>query len=393
MLIRWCIFTLLLAALAGCQNKRETQKEAMTRKWNQQRAGVMHSLARDQYRTGDFDKSRKTLDQAMVLDPENVALFVLSAKLAIEQAHLERGERDLLMARELDPQNAEPEYLLGVIYQRWQKLDLALECYTRASEKSPAELAYLLARSEMLVTLDRNAEALALLQEKVVYFEHSAAIRDAVGQLLMQEGRYREACDVLRQASVLATDDSTIREHFAMSLLHTGNHAESAVVLKRLLDDPAYTRRGDLWTALGECQIQSNQSRESRSSFELATQLQPASVTAWLGLCKAAMACNDLRRADLAIRKAFAIDPADAQVHLLMGYVRLRQGKHPEALAAFRKASALDPEDGTSLCMIGLVLEQTGRGEQAMRYYAQALRLDPRDRLAMSLMASVDVTE
>ena len=48
-----------------------------------------------------------------------------------------------------------------------------------ASDKAPAELPYLLARAEMLVELERSEEAMTLLQGKVVYFENSAAIRDA----------------------------------------------------------------------------------------------------------------------------------------------------------------------------------------------------------------------
>ena len=37
----------------------------------------------------------------------------------------------------------------------------------------------------------------------------------------------------------------------------------------------------------------------------------------------------------------------------MMGYLRLKQGKLPEALASFQKASALDRSDTVSLCMVG----------------------------------------
>jgi len=72
-----------------------------------------------------------------------------------------------------------PESYCGVVYQRWQKPEAVYEYYTSAAEKVPNELPYVMARAEMLVTMDRVSEALALLQEKVVFFEHSAAIRDA----------------------------------------------------------------------------------------------------------------------------------------------------------------------------------------------------------------------
>src|SRR5689334_7824198 len=212
------ISLVLVAAMVGCaSNNQKTQKEAAQRQWSSARASVLYSLAKDQYGTGNFDKARQTVDEALKMDPTNEPLHVLAAKLAIEQGQLESAEIDLKQAQTLNAKDAEADYLLGVVYQRWQKLDTALDCYTKASDKSPAELAYIMARAEMLVAMDRQKDALSLLQEKVVYFEHSPVIRDAVGQLLMQMHRTDEAVAMFRQASVLATDDQSIREHLALA--------------------------------------------------------------------------------------------------------------------------------------------------------------------------------
>ena len=186
----WCVVATALAitlASAGCQNQnKKNSKEAQAR-WARARANVMWSLARDQYKAGAFDKCRKTLDDALKIDPQNAQLHILSARLAIEQGQLELAERELETARKYAPNNPQGYYLAGVVYQRWQKPERAYEFYTAASDKAPAELPYLLARSEMLVELERQDEALSLLQGKVVYFENSAGIRDAVGQLLTQK--------------------------------------------------------------------------------------------------------------------------------------------------------------------------------------------------------------
>src|SRR5204863_6152615 len=141
-------------------------------------AAVLASLARDQYQTGNLERARQSINEAIRMDPENAGHRVISAKLAIEQAQLELAEKELRLARQFDPKNAEADYLSGVVYQRWQKPELAYEFYNHASEKAPAELAFLMAKAEMLVQMDRGPEALKLLQEKVIYFEHSATIRD-----------------------------------------------------------------------------------------------------------------------------------------------------------------------------------------------------------------------
>lgn len=385
--------TAILLGTAGCGANRKTQKEEATQHWNAARATVLAGLARDQYQSGNFDKCRTTLNEALRMDPKNAGLHVLAAKLSIEQAQLETADRELKTARELDPKDGEIDYLAGVVCQRWQKNEAALEFYEQAAAKAPNELPYVLARAEMLVTMDRTDEALALLQDRSTFFEHSAVIRDAAGQLLVQQHRYPEAVETLRQASVLATDDSGIREHLAFAMLFNKQYREASGLFTRLLKEPANQTRAELYLAQGECQLQLHKPVDARASFESAVQLNPSNPAAYTSLAKAALELNDLRRADLAVRKATALDQKSSEIYLLTGYLRLREKKMNDALEAFKRASQLDHQDAVSLCMIGYVMERTGQGGKAVEYYSRALRVKPNDELATKLMSSVATVE
>src|SRR4051812_20172700 len=110
----------VLALAVGCA-PHKSPKEEMTAQWNRTRANVMAGLAKDQYATGNFDPARKTVTDALRLDPENGPLHVLSAKLAIEGGQLEIASRELEHARKINPKDAEADYLSGVVAQRWQK--------------------------------------------------------------------------------------------------------------------------------------------------------------------------------------------------------------------------------------------------------------------------------
>lgn len=385
------IFAAALILMTGCQSNRKSQNQAATEQWNMARAGVQYGLARQQYESGNFDKSRESIQQGLKLEPNNPALRILSAKVAIEQGQLELAEKELERARTAAPANAEADYLSGVVYQRWQRVETACEFYTSASEKAPAELAYLLARSEMLVAMDRIPEALTLLQAKVVYFEHSGAIRDAVGQLLVQQGKYVEAAAMLREASILSEDDQTVREHLGLALFYAKNYAAAGDVLDRLVRQEGYGERFDLLLALGECRMHTGRLREARSNFEMAARLKPESAAAWRALGQAALAGEDLKRAEISIRRALTLDDQSSQGHLLLGYVRLKQNRLAEALEAFQRANHLDGTDTVSLCMIGYTFEKSGDGSRAVAYYQQALRMHPGDDLAARLLAGVDV--
>ena len=386
---------LLLSLAAGCATptKKPTPTEAATRQWNGARAGVMASLGKDQYESGNFEKARLSFNEAIKLDSENAMIRVLSARLAVEQGQFELADKELRLARQFDPRNAEADFLSGVVYQRWEKPELAYEFYGHASEKSPADISYLMAKTEMLVAMDKAPDALAMLQEKVVYFEHSAAIRDSVGQLLVGQKQYAAAVAMLSQASVLTPDDLTIKEHLGLALFYAREYDEASIVLARLVKDERYANRADLHATIGECLCNLGKFREAREAFEVATKIDPSSAGIWLGLGKSALQYGDLRRAELALKKAVSIDPVSAEANLLTGYLRLRQDRLPEALAAFQKAGGINSADPLSLCMTGYVLEKLGRNDEAIQCYGNALKRDPNDELAAKLMAGIQLHE
>src|SRR6185437_6553347 len=377
----------LLALVAGCASSKpeKTQKQEVTEAWNRTRANVMYGLAKDQYSAGNFDASRKTTGDALKLDPENEPLHVLSARLAIEGGQLDIASKDLEVARRVNPKDAEADYLSGIVYQRWQKINQAYESYAAAASKNSDELAYLLAECEMLVSLNRPEEALHLLQDKVVFFENSAVIRDAVGELLVQFHKYKEAAEILRQACVLEYSDLTIREHLAFALYFAHQYREAIDPFQMVLKGSAAAKRGDLWLALGECQAECGMNRDARQSIETAAQLDPQTPSVWLASARVSIQQNDLSRAESSIKRALSLDPSRSDTRLLMGYLRLRQGKLPEALSCFQRACALDNKDTTSLCMVGYALQQLGRGDEAIRYYAEALKIKPGDHMAAKM--------
>ena len=151
----------LSLAVLGCDsNKPQDSKKKLADQWKAARAAVQYSLAKQEYEAGDVDSSRKDCDQALTLNPKLPVALILSAKISIEKGQLDRADAALSQARELEPKNPEPDYYAGIVYQRWQKFQQALEFYTRANEKAPNEPSYLLARVETLVALNKSDEAL-----------------------------------------------------------------------------------------------------------------------------------------------------------------------------------------------------------------------------------------
>jgi Flp pilus assembly protein TadD len=355
--------------------------------WNSTRSAILLSLARDQYRNGNFDKCKETLNEALRMDPTNAETHVLLAKVSIEQGQLEVAEQELAVARQLDPKQGEADYLSGVIYQRWQQMDKALSFYQTACDKVPTELAYVMAKAETLVAMDRQSEALALLQGKVIYFEHSPVIRDAVGMLLLQQHQTSAAVDMFRRASILGPDDLTVREHLATALFQDGKCVEAADILTFLISQDDFAKRAELRLMLAECQLAMGRPTDARITVQTASDLEPSSAVVWLTAAKVSLELNDTTRAEMSLKRSLSLDPSSAEAPLLMGYLRLKQERYQDALTSFNAAANMNPSDSTSLCMIGYTLEKMNRPQEAEHYFQQALKLDPKDTLAHKFMA------
>lgn len=379
---------LVLAAgtLVGCANQK-TSRQAAAEQWSRTRATVLLSLANDQYRSGNLEKCGQTVEQAMAIDPTNIELHILKARLQIEEGQLEGALQSLALASSIRDDHAEVDYLQGVIHQRWQRPERALECYSNAASKKPDDIAYLMAQSEMLVTLDRQQDALELLRARVVYFEHSPAIRDAIGQLYEQVGDRKLAIEYYRQASVLDPADDASRERLALALYRNGDYQEAVSQLQRLVKLPGMAVRTDLLIALAESEAALKLNVDARRHFEQALATDEKLLAAWLGIARTSLSLGDLRRAESSAARAVSIEPRSAQAQMLMGYVRMKQGRYDEAMVSFRRASEADATDPLSFSMVGLSFERKGSKSEAIKWYGRALEVNPSDALAMKLLA------
>lgn len=382
--LTWCAVLVLCMSLLACGGQKK--KQEVYDKWNSARAAVQGNLAAEQYKNGNLPDARKSVDEAIKLDPKNVAYHLLSAQIYNEAAALESAQRELDTVRSLDPKNAQADYLSGIVYQRWQKPNLALEYYVKASDKAPADVSYMMARAEMLIQVGQADQAITLLEGRLSYFEHSGTVRDMLGGLYLQRGRDKDAVAILEQATILSPDELEIREHYARALFGTQEYRKCIGELTRLMKDDVFGKRADLHLLLGECYLQTEDPRNAKVEFESAANLSPNMAAAWLGVAKAALSINDLDRCDNALKKAASLEPQNSQVYLAIGYLRMKQARTDEAMAALEKASQLDPKDPVSLCLLGLMQERAGKKDLAMEYYGKALQLRPDDELARSLM-------
>ena len=386
-----CVVAACVVA-GGCATHRPSRKEQARAQWNAARARVLLGLANDQYQHGNLDDSRKSCDEALAMSKQVEGLFVLRAKLDLEDGLLERAESSLAAAAGLAPADAEVDYLGGIIAERWGKPDAALSHYADAWRKNGSEVAYLLALGETLVTGGRQDEAAALLEGRLQYFESSVPLRDLLGQTYEQQGRFAEAAEMYRRGAILSADDAALLQRQAIALVKAGRFNDAATILARLLERSDVGDRLSLRLALGECQFRLGDVASARAAFQQAAREDDHCLAAWLGVARACLTLGDLGRADDALRRAAALRPTGpdaADAALLDGYLNLKRGRNEAAAVHFAAAARLAPADATALAMYGYCRSLAGEPQDAARYFRRALELNAAEPLAGEMMRSL----
>lgn len=388
-LLQTGLAALVVLVAAGCtQTHAEHKKQAMDR-WTAARAGVMFGVAVQQFETGEFDKAERTINQVLSVDPSHATFNVLAARIALEKNELERAYRHLEIATESDPKNAEAHYLTGVVLQRWQRNEAAMASYLAAHEADPESDAGLIAAGEMLAQLGRGDEAIALMSDKLIYFEHSAALRMAIGRVQMKQRNFDQAIRMFNQAYVLAADDPNTLEQLAMAEYAAGRFTDALFHLKQLMKHDEMAERRDLRVALGDCYQITRRHKEAREVFLKLTHEDDTDVDAWIKLGQAAWIIGDDASLREAARRVTALAPERHEGYILVGRIEQRAGRADKAVAAFEKASRLAPDSALPHLLKGLTFEQSGDTGAAAEAYQAALRIEPSDPRAKRLLAGV----
>jgi tetratricopeptide (TPR) repeat protein len=409
------------AALTGCDStmQRAEHEKFLARdqtKFNRQRLDIMYQVAEQQYKVGDLDKCREQLRTALTVTTPYAPTHILAARVELEGGSLEVAEAQLKEALAIDSTKAEPFYLLGVVQQRWQKYDQACEYYQQACEINASEALYVLAVAEMQMTLGHLDGARQLLEDKMRYFEQSAAMRIALARIAVLQGDAMLAARMYRDATLLLPEDKNLRWTYASALFDANKYSDAARILEDLRRDPptlpkvatarishtaadaetdqaaAKSIKVTLLMTLGECYMALQRPMDARDCFTETIRLQGDNVAAYLSLGKICLLANDLNMTLDATDKVLRYEPNNMAALTLQAAALQKQEKWTEALTALNKATRLEPTNGTVLCMRGISQMQLGQKDAAADTFTKAVALTPSDSWAKELLARVRPT-
>jgi len=222
--------------------------------------------------------------------------------------------------------------------------DLALEVLDEGMKAvpagSPASVAALLLRAEILGALERPAEARAAYEEVRQKDPTSPVALAGIGRSMLDEGKHAEAVEFLRSAIPQVPPQESLYLLLAEAHSGLGQWDQASEAVKKAVE--ALPKSDALWVRAGELAIARQAWPEAASAFA----------------------------------HALALHPADADILLRAGFVAERMEHPHEALAFYERATEAAPSNKQAWTSRGLALLATARPADAQTSFDRALSLD-----------------
>jgi hypothetical protein len=124
-----------------------------------------------------------------------------------------------------------------------------------------------------------------------------------------------------------------------------------------------------------------------------ATEVQPASLGAWVGLSTALVEQGDWSGSEAAARQALAIAPRNFDALQALGYALLRQDRNREAEEALRSALAVRNDPGTQALLARVrkgMEDERGMAEQKLSHFHVRYDGDAHEGVGREILASLE---
>lgn len=116
---------------------------------------------------------------------------------------------------------------------------------------------------------------------------------------------------------------------------------------------------------------------EARAALDRALELEPDNLEAIAALAEAAEGLGELEQADAHARRALERSPTHGTANLVVGMLRLKQERYPEARDALARAVAADPSSSKAYYLLSLAYARLGdaaTSQQHLDLYRQKLK-------------------
>lgn len=255
--------------------------------------------------------------------------------IALAEAYLAAGdgpqaERRYREATEVDSKSAAAAAGLGRALAIQRKLDQAAPFFAKAAELSPEYRDALLELASLYEQNKQSGEAIKIYQQ----FPENPAVRERMGQLLLESGQAEAAIPHLEYATEKSPTTAN-RYALAMAYLKTKQLTKALPLLQQAVVDE--TQNVSLRMALGRVLRDARNFPAAAEQFLKAAQIQPDFKEAWSELAGALILAENYPGALGALDKLKALGEDNPAQHYFRAIILDRLKQYKPALESYTK--------------------------------------------------------
>jgi tetratricopeptide (TPR) repeat protein len=172
-----------------------------------------YMLGLSAWKAGDLEKSEKSFNEALRLDPDHFKSLLHLSRVLVDQKRYDDAVVRLTHAGELDPNSADVQRLLGRALVGQNKSDDAVAAYRRTLELDAKDVWSMNNLGSLLIEKERYDEALPVLQKAVSLRKSVAVFHDNLGLALEHTGDIKGAAAEYRKALIVDSGYEKAKEH------------------------------------------------------------------------------------------------------------------------------------------------------------------------------------
>ncbi len=379
-----------IAALAGCSGPTKTGLEARVKareRVDYVNAQLHYGQAHQAWETGQFDKGLSEIDRAITRWDQAPRYYLLKGRIFLETHQLQHALESFEAALELDPKYADAHYFTGIVFERWSDDKTAYDHYRSACELDSTSVKYLLPAAETLVAIGDLDGAREMVESKLKYFEHNAALRHLLGQIAQLEGDSDRAVGLYTQARLLNPDDVFLLEDLVWAQYDADLFSKchgSVKQLQGLSRDRA--DRTDLKLLEALCLTMMGRTNEARRLYVALTRSNASEPNGWIELGLLAWESGDYPRVAVCGVRVVALAPDRYEGYMLRAINEREEGRLDEAATLLLEAANRAQDTVIPHLLLGKTLEELGNRDGALAAYGEAVRVDPENPQAQAML-------
>lgn len=299
---------------------------------------------------GNDAASVALLERAIELDPDDLGSKVLLARTHMKLEQRDAARNIALQLTGHDETAGEGNYLLGIISLAEQETGRGLIYLNKATRADPTHFAAWLELSRAYRELDKPDKAYEPLQMAAQNGPKSFEAQWALGQYEFQQGRYDLAANALTRA-VLA-DEEHYDARFMLAQSHYNNNElmealEHAKVASNLADESAT----EALSLLARVSARQGKNAAAINYLKQALERQSDSYELTIQLAELYINNNFFDEATQSLERAAVIDGSRPESPTLLGKLYLKRRLFDKAIAALDEAVKLAPTADNKLLL------------------------------------------